>query len=337
MRVLSHRHTLSTDGLVERDLPLPFPGPRELLVRIDAVSLNFRDVAIARGDYPDLQPTFIPGSDGAGEVVATGADVTRFQVGARVCLAYVVDWIEGPVDARVAARRLGGPDDGVLAEYVVVPEHAAVHAPRHLSAIEAATLPVAAVATYQALVTDGGLRAGEVLGITGVSAATIVAIQIARARGAEVIVVGRDPEKLERLRELGAIPLPAQGAWEHEVLARTAGRGADLFFDVVGGESLPRAVAATRVGGSVSVFGFAGGTTSRLDLLPLIRRSITLRPTSGGSRASFEALVRLLEEHAIHPVVARVVPFSLPEVRDALDELARGRSFGKVVVRMGAA
>jgi NADPH:quinone reductase-like Zn-dependent oxidoreductase len=338
MKTLVYANAIALDELTLVERPVPTPGPRDVLLRVDAVSLNFRDLAIARGEYGAFAAPLVPGSDGAGEVVAVGAEVRRFAEGDRIAPAYVPDWVDGPVRAEVARRRLGGPVDGVLSEYVCVHEDAAVRLPSYLTPSEAATLPIAGVSVWQALVTDTGLRAGDVVGVTGTGGTSVFAAQIARAAGARVIVVGRDVDKLGRLSRMGA-DVVVQGSagevsWTEKVLELTGGAGVDSFLDVVGGDSVRRAIEATRVGGTVTTFGFVGASTATLDLIATLRRAVTLRATSGGSRASFEALLRAMEIASMRPVVDRTFDFSVEGVKAGLQHLERGRPFGKVVVRI---
>jgi NADPH:quinone reductase-like Zn-dependent oxidoreductase len=332
MKTLLFRDRISLDDLVLVERPIPSPGPREVLLRMRAASLNFRDLAIARDGYGGLAAPLVPISDGAGEVVAKGAGVTRFAVGDLVCPAYVVDWIDGPLREEVSRRRLGGSTDGVLSEYVVVHEDAAVRAPSHLDAVEASTLPIAAVTVWQALFADAGVRAGDTIAVQGTGGVSLFVVLLARAAGARVLVVTRGGERASRVERMGAVAIDAlrDPAWEARVLELTRGRGVDVFVDVVGGEHVARAVLATRVGGTVALVGFVGATVASLDIPLVLRRAVTLRAASAGSRASFEALVRAMETTGVRPTVDRIVPFLA--AREAYRVLEEGRPFGKVVI-----
>jgi NADPH:quinone reductase-like Zn-dependent oxidoreductase len=336
MKVVELRRRGSLDGLVHCERAQPEPGPRELLVRMQAASINFRDLAIARGHYGAFELPIVPLSDGCGEVVATGDEVTRFATGDRVCPLYVVDWMDGPPRPEVVARRLGGPQDGVLADYVVVDEAAAVRAPAHMSPAEAATLPIAGVTAWQALFVQGQVKPGDVVVVQGTGGVSIFALQLAMAAGARVIVTSSSDHKADRARELGAwevIDYRATPDWHESVAALTDGRGADHVIDVVGGENLTRSVAATRIGGALSLIGFLDDTRGILDLPELFRRVLTVHAISVGSRAAFEQLVAACEASAIAPVVGE--QFGFPEARRAYECLQAASHFGKVVIDLG--
>ncbi len=322
------------ESLVLTERPEPVPGPFDAVVRVRAASLNYRDLVLIRGTYdPNLRLPIVPLSDAAGEVVAVGPEVTRVKPGDRVCLSYVQDWVAGEPVPSLVARRLGGPTDGVLAEYVKVPEHGLVHAPTHLSDVEAATLPIAAVTAWHLLFEVGRVRPGDTVLVEGTGGVSLFALQLARLAGARVLVTSGSEEKLVRAKALGAsagINYRETSGWDEAVLSLTGGRGVDHVVEVAGGASLARAIRAVRMGGEVSVVGFLEGTRTELELTQAIRRCVTLRAVSAGSRTSFEHLVRALEAHAVHPVVDRVFPFE--EARAALDHLASGRHFGKVAL-----
>jgi NADPH:quinone reductase-like Zn-dependent oxidoreductase len=331
MKAFVFENRLALDDLRRVEQPVPSPGPRQVLLRMRAASLNYRDLSIARGDYGSYRLPLVPVSDGAGTVVAVGPEVRRFQVGDLVCPSYVPDWIEGSIQEQTAMRRLGGPADGVLRELMCVDEDAAVRAPAHLDAAEAATLPIAGVTAWQALFADRGVTAGQTLAVQGSGGVSLFVVQLARAAGVRVLSLLRGTGRRELLDRLGAEVFDSeQPDWPERLRAATAGRGVDLFIDVVGGPMLPQAIAATRVGGRVVLLGYVGGTSVTLDLIAVIRRAVTLHAVSGGSRTSFEQLVSFLERHELRPVIdAR---FPLDDFRAAYERLETGKPIGKVVI-----
>lgn len=334
MNTLELRGT-GLDSLTFTQRPRPAsPGAGQLLLRQRAAALNFRDLAIARGEYGSYARPLVPGSDAVSEVVEVGAGVTRFRIGDRVCPLDTPGWSAGPPEERALRDRLGGPSGGVLTEWLVVSEEAAVAAPAHLGDEEAAALCGAGVTAWQVLYGEARIAPGETVVVQGSGGVSLFALQLARLGGARVIATSRSAAKLDRLRALGAtagIDTGATPAWEAEVLRLTGGRGADLVVDVVGGDGLARSIAASRVGGTVAMVGFVGGQEAALALPAAIRRAVTLRAYSGRSRASFEAFVRALEAGGVRPVIDRV--FALAEAREAFGYLAGGAQLGKVVIR----
>jgi NADPH:quinone reductase-like Zn-dependent oxidoreductase len=333
MKAIVFKDRLALDDLRMVERPDPAPGPREILVRVRAASLNYRDLSIARGEYGVYALPLVPLSDGAGEVVAVGSEVRRFRVGDRVSPTYVPDWIDGPIQEETAARRLGGPIDGVLRELMCVDESAAVRVPGHLDALEAATLPIAGVAAWEALFVAGGLARGSTVAVAGAGGVSLFVVQLASAAGVRVVSLLRRGAPRQILERLGAQVFDSDDAdWPDRVRAATEGRGVDTFIDVVGGPFLPRAISATRFGGTVVLVGYVGGTTATLDLLTTIRRAVTLRTVSGGSRTSFEQLVSFLEKHRLRPLIDRA--FAFENVHAAYEHLEHGRPVGKVVIEI---
>jgi NADPH:quinone reductase-like Zn-dependent oxidoreductase len=270
-------------------------------------------------------------SDGAGTILAIGSDVRRFRVGDLVYPSYVPDWIGGPIQQETARRRLGGPMDGVARELMCVEEEALVRAPAGFTAAEAATLPIAGVTAWQALFADGRAVAGQTVAVQGSGGVSLFVVQLARAAGLRVLSVLRGTGRREAIERLGAEVFDStMSDWPEQVLAATRGLGVDLFVDVVGGPMLSQTIAATKVGGSVVLLGYVGGTKVTLDLLAVIRRAVTLHAVSGGSRTSFEQLVRFLEGHELRPIIG--ARFSFDELRAAYDHLATGKPLGKVVI-----
>jgi NADPH:quinone reductase-like Zn-dependent oxidoreductase len=331
MKAFVFENRLALDDLRLIDRPAPAPGPRQILLRMQAASLNYRDLSIAGGDYGSYPLPLVPLSDGAGTVVDLGAEVRRFRVGDLASPAYVPDWISGPIQRETAVRRLGGPADGVLSELICVDEEAAVRAPAHLSAIEAATLPIAGVTAWQVMFADGGLTAGQTLAVQGSGGVSLFVVQLARAAGVRVLSLLRGGGRRAVLEALGAEVVDStQADWPDQLRAATGGRGVDLFVDVVGGTMLPGVIAATRMGGSVVLLGYVGGRSVTLDLIQVIRSGVILRAVSGGSRTSFEQLVRFMEVHELRPFVA--ARFAFGDVRAAYQYLASAKPVGKVVI-----
>ncbi len=332
MKVLELRSGYGFDALTMGDRPEPSPGPRDVVVKMQAASLNHRDLQVVRGDYPQQKLPLIPVSDGAGEIVKIGSEVSRFVVGDRVCPCYVPDWISGPPTPEAIQRRLGGSVDGVLAEYVCAPEHGVVNIPSHLSAIEGATLPIAGVTAWHALFVQGNLQPGETVVVQGTGGVSMFAMQLTLARGGRVIATSASDEKLRRLRALGQVDVVNRTTsdWSVEVLRLTDGRGADHVIDVVGGGNLSRSIAATKLGGIVSVVGYLDSPRGEIDIPLVLRRMVSLHGLSVGSRSSFEGLAEAFEHNRLYPVVDRVFRFS--EVREAMAYLSLGKHVGKVVV-----
>lgn len=322
---------LARDDLRVIEQPAPSPGARQVLLRMQAASLNYRDLSIAGGEYGRYPLPLVPVSDGAGTIVALGSEVRRFRVGELVCPTYVPDWIGGPVQEETARRRLGGPADGVMRELMCVDEQALVRAPAHLTAAEAATLPIAGVTAWQALFADGRAVAGQTVAVQGSGGVSLFVVQLARAAGLRVLSLLRGTARRDALERLGAEVFDSTTPdWPEQFLAATRGHGVDVFVDVVGGPMLSKTIAATRVGGSVVLLGYVGGTSSTIDLLAVIRRAVTLHAVSGGSRTSFEQLVRFLELHELHPIIG--ARFSFDELGAAYDYLGTGKPLGKVVI-----
>jgi NADPH:quinone reductase-like Zn-dependent oxidoreductase len=329
------------DALEQVERPLPEPGPHDLLVRIGAASLNYRDRLVIEGTFvPDLPLPFVPTSDGAGEVVAIGEDVSRFRVGDRVMGTYIPKWIDGDgrgPDGDYVSR--GGPLPGVLAGYVLFDEHGAVRTPSTLSDREASTLPIAAVTAWVALFEHGRVRAGDTVLVEGTGGVSIFALQLAVAAGARVIATSSSDEKLARAKALGAehgINYARDPEWHQEVLKLTSGHGADHILEVVGGENVRRAALALARNGHLALIGLMDGLSLTADIVPLLVERRTIRGVLVGSRRNFEDLNRALESLRLRPVIERVYPFD--EAPAAFEHLTRG-AFGKIVidVREGAA
>ncbi|MFP3940395.1 MAG: zinc-dependent alcohol dehydrogenase family protein [Thermoanaerobaculia bacterium] len=324
---------------VER--PDPDPGPGEVLLRMRAASINFRDFLMIEGRYNPKQPLpLVPCSDGVGEVVAFGPGGREraggLREGDRVMPIFAQGWLGGTPRKEAVRTTLGGPLDGTLAELMTVRADGVVRVPEHLTDEEAATLPCAAVTAWNALAESGDVRAGETVLTLGTGGVSIFALQIARLLGARVIVTSSSDAKLERARELGAwrgVNYRATPEWGRAVRELTGGEGVDHVVEVGGGETLPRSLQAVRSGGTISLIGVLAGRPAELDVASVLMRSIRVQGVLVGSRDHFEAMNRAVALHELRPVVDRVFPYE--EAPAAFEHLAAGKHFGKVCVAIG--
>lgn len=316
------------------ELPEPsHPGTGRILVRMKAGSLNFADLAVASGHYPGAPYPNIPLADGAGEVVAVGEGVWQVAVGDRVAVHVKAHWIAGRPTAELADPMRGATLPGSLVEIAELDAASVVRVPDHLSWEGAGTLPIAAMTAWRSLEAAriGPASTVVTLGTGGVS---IFALQLAKLRGAKVIVTSSSDEKLDRARALGADEVfnyREHTAWDSFVLDRTSGVGADLIIDPVGGEGINRSVAATRHGGTVAAIGFLGGGGLPLELLPVIFREIRVQGSNGGSVADLAGAVAAIAAHRVEPVIDRT--FGLHELNQAYELMGKGGHFGKIAIR----
>jgi NADPH:quinone reductase-like Zn-dependent oxidoreductase len=330
MRVYQLDRPGSLDCLVlaERDIPSPAAG--ELLVRVRASSLNFRDLMIINGQYPMPVPSGrVPLSDGAGEIVVVGAGVTRFKVCDRVINSFFPNWFGGAFnsmpDQWVVDR------DGWLTEYKVVNAEALVAMPGYLTFEQAATLPCVAVTAWSAL---SGVRPGQTVLTQGAGGVSLFAVQLAKAHGARVIATSSNPENAARLREMGVdevIDTSASPEWGDKVRALTGGRGVDRVVEVGGPGTLAQSVKAIAYGGQVSLVGALAGMAGGLDFMTMFLSQARYQPIATGSRRDLEDLCRVLEQHKIQPVIDSA--FSFEEAKAAFNHYAGRKVTGKVVIR----
>jgi NADPH:quinone reductase-like Zn-dependent oxidoreductase len=327
---------LATALKVKR-LDTPTPGAGEVLVRMRAASLNFRDLIVAQGAYAGLEQgkALIPLSDGAGEVVATGSGVTRWQAGDRVMASFFQGWRDGRFLPAHMKSALGGGIDGVLAEYRVFAETGLVRLPAHLSYEQGATLPCAALTAWHALFEKAPLLPGETVLVLGSGGVSVFALAFARAAGARVIATSSSEDKLARLEQLGAdglVNYRSRPDWDQAVLELTAGDGVDHVIEVGGAGTLTRSMAAARTGGRISLIGRLTGIEDRIEPRPIMARGLTVQGIYVGSAAMLERMAKAIESNAMTPLID--CTFGIDDSADAYAHLASGRHFGKVVIRI---
>ncbi|HTX65882.1 MAG TPA: zinc-binding dehydrogenase [Opitutaceae bacterium] len=315
-------------------VPDPVPAPGWAVVRLQAAALNHRDLWIQQGRYAGLKFPIVPGSDGAGTVQAVGADADRAWIGRPVIINPSLDWGDDPRVQGPRFRILGLPDDGTLAEAVAVPVANLAPRPGHLSAEQAAALPLAGLTAWRALFARGGLRAGETVLITGVGGGVALSgLQFAVAAGATVYVTSGSAAKLERARALGAAggALYRDADWAAPL--QRAARGFDLVLDSAMGEGLASLIDLTRPGGRIVFYGATTGNPPGLDARKVFWRQISVLGTTMGSPADFAAMVRLVEARRLEPVIDTVRP--LAEAEAALRRMESAAQFGKIVLTIG--
>ena len=316
-----------------QDVPTRAPGLREVKLAMRAFSLNYRDQATVSGRAPGVKLPLIPLSDGVGEVIECGADVTRFKLGERVCPMFLPRWISGKAEQGVYGQSLGGTVDGVLAEYVTLSEDAAARVPAHLSDVQAATLPCAALTAWTALTSDGGIHAGDTVVLQGTGGVSIAGLQLAKAMGAETIITSSDDAKLERARALGAthcINYRQTPKWSAKVMELTQGRGADRVLDVGGADTLPKAIDCLAQNGRVAIIGVLSGYDTPFNIGPVMMRHSTIEGITVGSRSGFEAMCRAIRVNRIEPVVDAV--YKVSQFGEAIEALIAAKHFGKIAL-----
>lgn len=325
---------LGRDHLALREVPIPQPQPGEVLVAVAAVALNYRDkMVMESGRGLPLTFPFTPGSDLAGTVVALGACTRRFAEGDHVISTFTPDWLDGtrPGDARTPAyRTLGGYYPGVLAEYVALPADWLVHAPATLSPAEASTLPCAGLTAWFALVERAGVRAGDTVLIPSTGGVALFGLQIAKAHGAHVIVIGK-ADKRARVLALGADHFidKQQADVVEAVLELTGDRGAQHVLEVVGGAHLGQSVQVTAVGGHICQIGALEGFELSTPAMPLMLKDITIHGIGTGHRRALEHFIRAIDQTGLKPVIS--TRYALGDLPAALDQLDQG-AFGKIVL-----
>jgi NADPH:quinone reductase-like Zn-dependent oxidoreductase len=336
MRVIELRGGFGLDHLRLTERPEPTPGPGEVVVRMRAASLNYRDWLMVTGRYNPRQPLpLVPLSDGAGEVVAVGPGVSRVRVGDRVASVFAQRWLAGPPTKEALGSTLGGPREGVLGELVALDAEGVCTVPEHLSFEEAATLPCAAVTAWSALA-QAEVKPGDTVLVQGTGGVSLFALLLAKLRGACVIVTSKSAEKLARARAMGAdhaLDYESEPEWGKAARALTGGRGVDTIIEVGGGGTIAQSLKAVRPGGTVAVIGVLAGNEAPVSLLPLLMQNVRMQGVFVGSRTDQEDLGRALAHACLRPPIDSVVPWT--STAEALERLARGEHFGKVVLSIG--
>jgi NADPH:quinone reductase-like Zn-dependent oxidoreductase len=324
---------------------MPEVVPRTVLIKIHAVSLNYRDLLVVKGLYnPRMALPRIPCSDGSGEIVALGEGVSRVAVGDRVCGIFMQRWLNGALTADKSKAALGGDVDGMLAEYVVLHEDGVVRFPEHLTYEEAATLPCAGVTAWNALQYGGDparpIVAGETVLIQGTGGVSIFALQFATLLGAKVIGTSSSEEKLARVSSMGLAAgcnYRERPEWWKWAVETTEGAGVDRIIEVGGAGTFGQSLRAAKVGGMVAQIGVlsGGAVTDALALAPILHKQLRVQGIYVGSRTMFEKMNDAIAKAGLHPVVDRVFP--LQETRDAFQHMESASHFGKIVIRVAEA
>jgi len=334
MRRYEVQDSFGLDNLQLVEAPEPDLGPGQVRLRVRACCLNYRDQLMVRGHYdPRLPLPFVPLSDGVAQVVELGAGVSRVAVGDRVCATFSPTWIAGQPDGDAVRLTRGGVLSGMLSEQLVLGEQELVHVPAHLSDVEAATLPCAALTAWSALATYGGVKAGDTVLTLGSGGVSVFALQLARLLGARVIATTSSEAKAERLRALGAetvLRYDQDPRWGRAVRKLTG--GVDHVVEVGGAGTITQSLDAVRPGGTVSLIGVLAGVREPVNVLPVLMKQVRVQGILVGHRQGFEAMNRAIAAHKLRPVVDRV--FAFTEVRAAFEYLASGAHLGKVCIEL---
>lgn len=334
MKVFQIQDDWSMEHLQLATRPDPRPGPGEVLLRMKAASLNYRDLLVPMRGYGALTGTLplIPLSDGVGEVIEIGEGVVRVRVGDRVCPCFTQGWIDGPPEAKY--ENLGGPIDGAMAELMCLPAEGVVKVPAYLSDEAAATLPCAALTAWGALATYDRLLPGAKVLVQGTGGVALFALQFAKLMGAHVTVISSSDEKIARAKSMGAdaaINYRTTPEWAKATRDHTGGRGYDHIVELGGEKTLPQSLLCVRPGGTISIIGVLSGGTMTAQLGRVVMRQVRMQGIGVGHRNGLEAMMRALEQHRVPPVVDRV--FAFDELKQALAHLKSATHFGKICIR----
>jgi len=330
---------LGIENLRVAERPTPEPGHGEILLKMTAATLNYRDLSTVTGGYgPGYKlphAPLIPLSDGCGTVAAVGPGVTRVKTGDRVAPMFFPNWTAGEPTREALAAALGGVLDGCWREMMVVPEHAVSAVPGHLNDAEVAALPCAALTAWRALVVEGGLKAGETVVVQGTGGVSIFALQFAKAAGAEVIATSSSDDKLARAYALGAdhiVNYKKTPEWSKAVREITNGRGADHVVEVGGAGTLSESLKSIRIAGHVAVIGVLSGPVKDLEIRWIMGPNAKVKGITVGSRQHFEAMCRAIAQHQIKPVIDTTFPFDA--AKEAFAHMQAQAHFGKIAIEL---
>jgi len=334
MRVMQIEGDWGLDNIRLAERPDPTPGPGQVVVKMQAASINFRDTVMVNRGYGRRsgELPLVPLSDGAGTVEAVGDGVTRVAVGDLVCPIFGQNWLQGTFTEECWGGTLGGPNDGTVQEKMLLSQDGVVKAPAHLSAVEAAALPCAAVTAWNAVVSQGQVKAGDAVLVQGTGGVSLFALQFAKMHGAEVVATSSSDEKLAKAKAMGADHLiNYREVPEWAKAARQAlSRAVDHVVEVGGAGTLEQSLRAIRPGGVVSLIGVLSGGAGNLNLGPVVTQNIRLQGITVGSRAMFEDMNRAMTVFGTRPAVDEAHQFTFEGVAEALRAFPEGRHFGKV-------
>ena len=335
MKAFEIQGKFGLDSLTPVERPDPAPLPYHAVIRMRAVSLNYRDLLTVEGKYnPRLPLPLVPLSDGVGEVVAIGDGVTRVKTGDRVAANFSQKWLGGEPARPKLGASLGGPLDGMLSELRSLHEDGLVHVPSHLTDEEAATLPCAAVTAWNSLINMGRLTAGETVLVQGTGGVSIFALQFAKLAGARVIVTSSSDAKLERVKDMGAdflINYLTTPDWDKQAKEITGGVGVDHIVEVGGAGTFGKSLRAIKIGGHIGLIGNLSGNTTEVNLVQILMQNVRIQGVLVGSRDTFESMNRAVSFHSVRPVIDRV--FSFDDARKAFEHMASGSHFGKICIK----
>ena len=335
MKAMVIRNAWGLENLKAEERAEPQPGPGELVIAMKVVSINPRDLIMSNGGYGRMGGSLplVPLCDGAGTVAALGDGVTGFNVGDLVVPHYSRTWMHGTTSAAHQAGAHGGPLDGTAQELFLVPAKAVTMAPAHMNAAQAATLPCAAVTAWNAIVTEGQVKSGDLILLQGTGGVSLFALQFAKMHGAQVIITSSSDEKLEKAKSLGAdhlINYRATPDWHKTAREISGAEGVDHVIEVGGAGTLENSISAVRPGGLISLIGVLSGAGADVSLGRVVTRHVRLQGVTLGSKQLLDQMCRALEQHEVSPVID-AKRYEIGELGAALSSLPDGKHFGKIV------